>query len=275
MKVRCNYYKNYWLEEESSELAFVKLEIENFAGSVYDGEDSMPLVARVKPEGVVASSYRWSAEWGEPAYNEPVVNFEQVGNQVTRVLNGHWYSLVPPPGNSLSAWYGINCEASVRSIVVSNNIPADFYVKLFPTGGVCSAPYCTNCEPLYITNADGMYEVVGVARWDRVDAMVTNFFKPTSQFYAKIQAHEEQHKRDFDNGFDGHKFYDKDEFEQLIVGMTASNFTILSSYVSNTLNYYCSCENTEINNLKSNLEERANSISDLIPPFFIYHTVVP
>ena len=118
---------------------------------------------------------------------------------------------------------------------------------------------------------NGYYVVLNVIDpWKRIDARFENYYPTTSQFHDKAQAHEQKHVDDLNKGFDGHVFFQKDEYEQMVIGLTSSTIKELRSILEEKINEYVNKEVAEMSSLKFVLEQRAHAVSDAIPPFYVY-----
>ena len=244
----------------------IKLEIKNYTDITYDGLNSGLLTCRVLPEIIEPSSYAWSAKWSIPAYNDPQVAFENPSGESTIIQNAHWYSTTPSPGTGAAAFYKIYCMAKVNGISISNEIPAIFCVCVYQPGGACNppslGPLIIDCMP-----TNDYYIVTGIVEWNRTDAQITNRYLSTSQFYSKVQAHEQKHKDDYDNGFDGHVFMQQDEFAPMIIGLTNATIQGLDAMVRVKYEEYNTKEIAEMRSLVGVMEARAYAVQCLI----LYH----
>lgn len=251
----------------------VKVDVENYTVPTYDGEDSGILVCNVQPSGITPDSYQWLASWPTPAYNNPQGTFEQSAKQVTRINNAWWYATTTDPCTHHTAVYDVYCTVNINGITCSNSVPADFEVKVhWPEAGKCEQPDIQGFEYDAI-ETNGYWMVTGIVAWNRTDAQIHNYYSMDSQFYTKIQAHEQQHKDDFDNGFDGHVFMKQAEFEPMIMGMTNSTLAGLEAAVYAQYSDYKNSEVIEMNSLiPTPMEDRAYAVSDAIAPFYVYQS---
>ena len=114
--------------------------------------------------------------------------------------------------------------------------------------------------------------VTGIATWNRNNAIIHNNYTESSQFYSKVQQHEQKHKDDFDNGFGGYVFMNMQEFAPLITGITNATLEGLQNEIGTIYGEYNNDEIGEMNSLISIMEERAYAISDTIAPYYIYQS---
>jgi len=248
----------------------IKVEIEGAPQSTYDGLDTESYFeCKVLPTSVTPSSYSWSAGWYIPASNNPQVSFTLPINSVTRISNAHWYASENDPHGYGASTYKIYCLANIGGHVFSNAVPAEFRVYFYSPGGWCNPPTLGQMS-FDAIETNGYYEVIDVAEWNRTDAQTVNEYSTNSQFYLKVQGHEQKHKDDYDNGFTGHIFCRKDEFAPMIIGLTNAILAGLQAMVQEKYEQYYNAEITEMNSVTSNLEERAYAVSDTIPPFYVY-----
>ena len=256
----------------SGEILFVRVVIDNYTSVTYDGLNSGSLVCRIDPSGPTPSSFSWSATWTTPAYNNPSVTFKSPVGESTIIQNAHWYSTAPSPGSAGAAFYDIYCTAEINGISVANETPASFVVGVYNPGGHCDPPGLKGSPFFTHTESNGLFICTGVIDFQRRDASVVNNYTSASQFHPKVQGHEEQHKEDYDIGYDNHLFYTEGELASMIVGLTSTNYSSLASMVGSKIIEYISMENEEINDTMTEMEDRAYEVSDLIQPYFVYQT---
>jgi hypothetical protein len=249
----------------------VQVVIDNSTGVTYDGLNSGSLMCKIDPDAITPSSYAWAAKWPEPAYNNPQVSFQCPAEQSTTILNAWWYATTNDPHTKDAAFYNIYCTVQINGAVYSNSVPASFCVDVYrPQGGWCDPPSLGDIVGYNYVETNGCYVVTGVNVWPKVNALLHNKYTANSQFYPKVQAHEQKHKDDYDNGFDGHVFCQADEFAPMIIGLTNAALGGLDTMVGTIFTLYHTAEDIEMNSVLSTLEDRAYAVSDAIQPFYVY-----
>lgn len=121
------------------------------------------------------------------------------------------------------------------------------------------------------SSTQGLYYVSGLGTLSRIPAHADVYLPAASQFWAKIEDHENQHKTDFDNGFDGHEFVIEAEFYSRIQNLTNLTQAGLIAAIQAEIQAYYQDEANEINSARGCLEIRAYQVSDLIDPQYRYH----
>jgi len=237
----------------------------------------------VTPTDLEPSSYSWLAAWETPAYNNPQVTFTLPTQSLTRMKNAWWYATTTNKCTQETAAYDIYCTVEINGHICSNVTPALFYVEVGGSyneelgryvGGICHSPSYEGQVHYDIMETNGYYMVTSVAEpWNRINAEVELFHPSTSQFFNKVQAHENQHKSDYNNGFEEYVFIHADEYAEIVVGFTNATLDGLESMLWDEMEQYLLDEVELIDSLQDVLEERAYSVSDPILPFYVYQGV--
>ncbi|MCX6992029.1 MAG: hypothetical protein NT011_02680 [Kiritimatiellaeota bacterium] len=259
-----------WEADTKALVSKIRVKIKNHTKLTYDGLNSDGYFeCQIIPACYHASDYNWKYEWILPGLNNPQVSFVNPTGSETAIAKAHWYSTSSNPLNYDAAVYKIYCEATVDGTLYVNEAEEYFYVEVYNPAGYCERPVCTYMDFTY-TKEKGKYTVTGIETWAREDAAPYNQYASSSQFYQKVEAHEQQHKVDYNNGFAGHVFYSAEEFAPQIIGLQSSNWGQLQTTVKQKFNQYCAAEELEMDSLFNTIEDRAFAISDAITPFLVY-----
>ncbi len=105
------------------------------------------------------------------------------------------------------------------------------------------------------------------------DGLSPTGFTGCLQFYNKVRAHENQHKSDYNNGFNGHVFIQADEYAEIVVGLTNATLEGLEAMLQKKIGDYVDTEHELMDSLQDVLEERAYAVSDPLSPFYVYQGV--
>jgi len=239
---------------------------------VKEGDDSGDYKAIVTPSGLSSLNYSWSWDAVTNGGNNPSVTYSAPNVATIHVDQAHWYA-VPDArcaSNTVSD-YQLLCTVSIGGTTCSNS--ATMSVQLAdPAAEATSTNLTLTGGPSRAFNsASNYWYVSGTGTLARQCAITTNWWlHTTSEFTAKVQAHENQHGQDIINGFDGHKFVSVAEFHARIEPLTDPTSTGLVNKINQEYIQYMADEQTEYNSLNAGFEVRAYNVSDGIAPDYYY-----
>ncbi|HMP75169.1 MAG TPA: hypothetical protein PKE12_02620 [Kiritimatiellia bacterium] len=236
---------------------------------VNDGDDSEMFTASITPAHLPGISYAWTWSADSGAGNNPSVSFSAPNDPETYVQQSHWYAL---PNDTCSAnvvsTYKLTCVI-IHSGQSVGSSSANLNVTVVE--GYTTPPLLQGSPTHSYDSSLNHYYISGTGSLARIPAQVSSTLPAASQFYTKVLAHENQHKQDFDNGYNGHYFVTVAEFYSRIQGFTDSTLTGLAAKVSAEAASYYTDEAAEIDSLRGCLEVRAYQQSDPISPQYWHH----
>ena len=239
-------------------------------GVVPEGENSETLEAVVTPS-IFGLDYQWS--WGAPtgACNNPNVNFSNPTDPQTTVLNSHWYALPDDICNAGPASdYEITCTVSQNGQELCA-ASATLSVCLPIAGGITKPPSIVGRPDIAFDSGNNDYYVRSAAGLTRHMSEISYNISAQSEYHPKVEAHEQKHKEDYDNGFSGHNFFTVEEFYPRIANLRDSTKNGLLVKVMAAVDQYEEDEGMEINSVFGCLETRADQISDPMQPYYKYY----
>jgi hypothetical protein len=178
----------------------------NPAAFVLESEDSYDFHADV--QGGTPTAYKWIIEplaiFGGPGNNPFAAGWNVLSGGATqptmRVLHTRWFAT---PDSNLDSETGEGCLYEVNCIVTVNGVdyrdqsPPWMRVGLSPTGRTTHPRFAGQSTILIQRRAGAgglpVWVVAGQGSFRRTDPVSTVDCPPTSQFYAKVAAHEQQH----------------------------------------------------------------------------------
>lgn len=246
------------------------LAISSIWGVVPEGENSGSLEAVVTPK-IFGLDYQWS--WGAPtgAYNNPSVNFSNPTEPQTTVLNSHWYALTNDSCKACPASeYVITCTVSQNGQELCA-ASATLAVCLPEEGGKTKPPFIVGKPDIAFDSGNNDYYVRSASGLTRHLAEISYNISAQSEFRPKVEAHEQKHKEDYDNGFSGHSFVTVEEFYPRIANLRDTTELGLDAKIKSAAAQYKQDESLEILSVFGCLETRAYQISDPIPPHYVYY----
>jgi hypothetical protein len=251
--------------------AVLKVEITPPSDIATEGADSETFEAVVTPSGLSGLAYQWTWESPSGAGNNPSVNFSNPTDFQTRVLNSHWYALPNDICDAeLASDYTITCTVSPngQELCVAS---ATLSVRLRTQAGETTPPSIQGFPNIAFDPSNNVYKVSGVGSLTRTLANVQILLDANSEFRTKAEAHENQHKQDYDNGFRGHEFYTVAEFFDQIDDLTDPSQTNLVAKIQAKANQYRQNEDQDILSVFDCLEVSAYQASDPVAPQYKYH----
>jgi hypothetical protein len=247
------------------------VEIEPTFDVVTDGDDSEVFTATVTPSGLSGLTYEWTWSAESGAGDNPAADFTTPNANQTAVQQAHWYA---HPDDACDAQeistYTLTCTVKHGGQPVCSDT-ANLSVTTLEPAGETTPPILQGFPSISFDSTQGVYYVSGVGTLGRISAQVNIYLPAASQFQAKTETHENQHKTDFDNGYDGHDFVIVAEFFARIQNFTDSTQAGLVAQISAEAEAYSQDEANEIESVRGCLEVRAYQQSEPVAPQYWYH----
>lgn len=186
----------------------IEIEVPDDANSFFirEGEDSDTFEAKILPESLdgIATDYQWSAKWPSGVGHDPGVNFDKDDEKNTKIIKAQWYA---DPDREylfevgLLAEYEIKVSAKIYGVEISSGEDDNWvWVNVVDTGTVDPWPFTLGIGTVIITEgSDGLFYVTGQGNFRRESLSAVNDTPLDSDFYDKVQAHEEHHVEQFAN----------------------------------------------------------------------------
>ena len=244
--------------------------------SVKDGETAQFTVFGATD--ATAYSWGWSAPNG--ATNSPMVTFSSPNSSTTSVPSAKWFALANVPSFPVKAC-GDDKEVANRSckytitcdIIFPNNTSVTATSSLtvnvpWSPGGIVDIGI--SAKPTIAYNvATQLWEVTGLGDSRRV-IRKTIYVPQSSQFYDKVNTHEQVHYEQYDTGI-ALSYYTLDDFWQNhLQGLTATTSGILRLSIPNAVHNFITAEDDRIEPLKPQMEADAYNVSDPKHPQYVY-----
>jgi len=252
------------------EFTVVKAEIIPSEITVNDGESAGPFKIKIEPNTITAQAYQWDFEAPAGAGNDPFCEFNQKNAESTTIKRAKWFALPDSAcGCSSTSTYKIKCEITINGEKI-NATYSKLNVQVPEPTARTDMPKFLLGWPETGYDLNGDWKVIGLGTISRPPIPDTTFFiGRNSYFYQKVSEHEKQHRRDWENGFDGHILFSETEFYNMISNLTAPTPQELSDKIREQYILYVDEENIEVASTKSCFEYRAYQVSDSIPPLYL------
>ena len=248
-----------------------KVEITPSTATVIEGADSGDFEAIVTPTGLSGLTYEWEWEAYAASGNTPSVTYTAPNAAKTQVARAHWYAF---PDDRCAADtvcdYLLRCTVRIGDVACSSS--ARMSVQLVTPAARTEPKYeITGGATVAYDPTNQLWYVAGTGSLSRQVVFTTDWWlHANSEFTAKIQAHENQHRQDFLNGFDGHTFVTVPEFYARISSLVDPTSAGLVSKITAEYVQYMSDEEAELLSLVDGLEVRAYNVSDGVAPDYAY-----
>jgi len=252
-------------------LTVFKVEITPSTATVIEGADSGDFEAIVTPTGLSGLTYEWEWEAYAASGNTPSVTYTAPNAAKTQVARAHWYAF---PDDRCAADtvcdYLLRCTVRIGDVACSSS--ARMSVQLVTPAAETVPEFNLTGGPTVAYDATNqLWYVAGPGSLSRQLVFTTDWWlHANSEFTAKIQAHENQHRQDFLNGFDGHTFVTVPEFYARISSLVDPTSAGLVSKINAEHAQYLLDEEAELLSLVDGLEVRAYNVSDGVAPDYAY-----
>ena len=230
-------------------------------------------------ENATAFSWRWgtpSALGSNPDVgNNPAVVFAPTDSRETTINNAKWYAYPDRacadqqgPAADTSSEYEILCDITFpggRSFTGTSSLTVNVPWVLAGFIGIEFSG-----APTIAQNSETqLWEVTGRGNIQR-SLRSTTSIPASSQFYAKVQAHEQVHYNQVNTGLASSYYALNDLWENHLKDLTANNRADLEILVQLAVDDFIAAENERIRSLIPQLERAAYNVSDIISPRYLY-----
>ena len=227
-----------------------------------------------------ATVFSWG--WETPAElganpdvgNNPEVVFSPTDSRETTINNAKWYAYPDRacpdqqgPAADTSSVYTITCDLTfpdgrsfTATSILTVNVP--WVLAGFLPIGFSGSPTIEQ------TSAQ-LWEVTGRGNIQRIISSQTAV-PASSQFYAKVQAHEQVHYAQVNTGIASSYYTLNDLWENHLRGLAADNRADLEILIQWAVDDFIYAENERIRPLLPRLERAAYQVSDIISPQYLY-----
>ena len=264
--------------QDSDTLTIIAISIES--QEVDDGESVKFKV--LGPSSVLDAStttFSWSwgtlSELGNNLGNSPEVVFSPTDSRETTINNAKWYAYPDRacadqqgPAADTSSEYEILCDITFpggRSFTGTSSLTVNVPWVLAGFIGIEFSG-----APTIAQNSETqLWEVTGRGNIQR-SLRSTTSIPSSSQFYAKVQAHEQVHYNQVNTGLASSYYTLNDLWENHLKDLTANNRADLEILVQLAVDDFIAAENERIRSLIPQLERAAYNVSDIISPRYLY-----
>lgn len=230
-------------------------------------------------ESATAFSWRWgtpSALGSNPDVgNNPAVVFSPTDSRETTINNAKWYAYPNrdcPTGRlaaaSKSSIYTITCEMTfpggisfTADSTLTVNVP--WVLAGFLQIGFSGSPTIAQ------NSGTPLWEVTGRGTLQRIVRSQTRV-PASSQFYAKVQAHEQVHYNQVNTGLASSYYTIDDLWTNHLRDLAANNRADLEILIQWAVEDFIFAENERIRSLLPQLKRAAYQVSDPISPQYLY-----
>jgi hypothetical protein len=236
--------------------------------SIMDGDSA---TFGVIVRGGTATAYEWSFEAPSGAGNNPNVQFSSASNSST-TTDGHWFALPNDPCTAQpTAVYTIRCAVTFSDgtqITKETSLLVNGYWS--PAGDVDPNELKIIGTPTAYQDAEGVWHVSGPHTLQRVLPMKNVYVSSSSQFFMKVDAHEQEHLNHFQPGnLFGNILLVSDLYER-IKDFTAPTLQELGNLVNAEYTQFRMEQIMILDGLRGESENRAYQVSDPIAPQYLY-----
>ena len=207
--------------------------------------------------------------------NSPAVVFPPTGSRKTTIDNAKWYAYpnrACPTGRlaaaDKSSVYTITCTLTFpggRSFTATSSLTVNvpWVLAGFLQIGFSGSPTIAR------KSGTQLWEVTGRGTIQRIIRSQTSV-PSSSQFYAKVQAHERVHFNQVNTGLARSYYTLNDLWENHLKDLTANNRADLEILIQWAVDDFIYAENERIRSLLPQLERAAYNASDVISPQYLY-----
>ncbi len=272
----------------------------------WEGLDADNFWAGMEPFNLVADSYQWLAHWPENAGNEPEVNFTNRTNMVTGVKKARWFAdpdspwyadivgeenvgMTPPP--DIICTYKIAVAAIVDGArILSERRDWKVQVKYRGTIYFTTPPppdydwwAFENWEdtgfPPYVGEIEEITEQVGEEwrvseskfreQFKRLEPKIYIYTPNTSQFYAKVKAHEQHHVSQYEEIPPWSDLWDIDDLYDRICDLSSNSHETLVTAVREAVNAWDEESAQNYGEKKLEMERQAIQVQNNTQPPYL------
>ena len=230
-------------------------------------------------ESATAFSWRWgtpSALGSNPDVgNNPAVVFSPTDSRETTINNAKWYAYPNrdcPTGRlaaaDKSSVYTITCDITFpggRSFTATSSLTVNvpWVLAGFLQIGFSGSPTIEQ------NSGTQLWEVTGRGTIQRIIRSQTRV-PSSSQFYAKVQAHEQVHHNQVNTGLASSYYTIDDLWTNHLRNLSADNRADLEILIQWAVEDFIFAENGRIRSLIPQLKRAAYQVSDVISPQYLY-----
>jgi hypothetical protein len=241
----------------------------NVPATAKDG-DTVTFSATV--QGGMPTSYQWSYEAPSGAGNNPQVNFTAPTNANTNA-NAHWFAKPDSacPRSSTESTYKIKVTATFANIPPITKEKSFKVTVLWDPAGVTNAMPTLGGYPTLAQTSPGVWTVTGMGNLTYIPNITKTInVPPSSQFFSKIDEHENVHVQQWQvNGLTGQNF-DPSLFYNRISGFSAATQARLVQLINAEVKLFYKDATNAANASCNQSEIAAYNISDLLNPMYLY-----
>ena len=236
------------------------------AKSVTDGSSAN---FSVSTTGGSATAYAWSFTSPSGAGNSPNVSFSP-NNQQSTTATGKWFAL---PNNacaaSPSAAYTIKCTVSFPQ-GIQKLVQTTLTINLLATAGFVAAPFIYGYPAYSYDSTTQLWKVTGRGSLDRSAPSKQVYYGTSSQFYNKVNAHENKHVAQWNTGGMNADLYLVSSLMSELSPLTAPTLDVLKAKITSTWNAWNTAQQAIHQSRHGALEAEAFVVSDPIAPQYMY-----
>ena len=228
-------------------------------------------------ERATAFSWGWGtpSELGKNLGNNPAVVFSPTDARKTTINNAKWYAYpnrACPTGVEAAAdkssLYTITCKITLpdgKSFTATSSltVKVPWVLAGFLQIGFSGSP------TIQQNSTTQLWEVTGKGSIQRIIRSQTSV-PASSQFYAKVQAHEQVHYNQVNTGLASSYYTLNALWENHLKDLTANNQADLEMLIQWAVDDFIYAENERIRPLLPQLERAAYNVSDKIAPRYLY-----
>lgn len=249
-------------------------------GSVTESLDSGNFTCTVTPSGL-SPTYAWKADagtaWPSGAGNSPALNYSAASGQTTKVNKTRWFA--NPDNRLLSAagptcTYQVVCEATINGVKVSGTTSMPVTVKnVGATAGWAKFAGNVQISSRVVTSGTEWY-VASQGNFRRVaptNADITGNDPASSQFYNKVQKHEEEHINQWSSEAPWKDLFNADAlYKSKLAGMTDNiSEAVLQGWVDMEIRNQTATDQSAAQASRTDAENKANAVSNKISPNYL------
>jgi Bacterial Ig-like domain (group 2) len=271
-RLPCGVCTNFYVNISGNASAIVKPKVTlTVPATAQDGDT---ITFSVTTEGGTPTNYQWSFESPSGAGNNPQVNFT-APNAATTDAKANWFALPNQacPISSAESSYTIKCKVTFQG---GTEVTKDksFKVKLPSQGGKTKGIVTYGGDvfsaAFQLPNNSTEWRVTGHNLTKSVAVTKTVNIPTTSQFYSKVNTHEEVHVGQWGAGGLFGSLYDVNAFYTIISGFTDATQSGLNAKILAEFQRWRASEDTRGDQLCNRSEIDAYAVSDSLTPQFFY-----
>lgn len=237
--------------------------------SVKDGQKGF-FSASVIGNAPAVERYEWGWKAPEGAGNNPQVNFE--GNDRVTSAKGHWFAI--PASNQCTpnddATYTVSCTVHFAGGKTARKETRFTVNPIWSPAGQVSAPKVTGGPGLAYDSEKKIWYVQDKGTLSRTEPVKTMFVLATSQFYHKVEVHEDVHVRQWGPGGSLYDLFQVNDLMRRLYPLTAATSDDLVITVNDEFFEWRRDQQKEFESRRQAIETEAYTVSDPIAPMYIY-----